>query len=61
MQYALYKEDDLLAIGTKEEIAKEMGVLKSTIQFYMTPSQYKRTRGKGRILIPIEEDDHEDR
>lgn len=56
MEYALYKGDQLLAIGTKEEIAEEMKVKVRTIQYYMTPSQFKRANGKGRILIPIEED-----
>lgn len=56
MEYALYKDDELLALGTMKEIAKQMGVKYRTIMYYKTPSQKKRTKGKGRILIPIEEE-----
>lgn len=56
MEYVLYKDDELLAIGTTKEIAKQMGVKYRTIMYYKTPSQKKRTKGKGRILTPIEED-----
>lgn len=41
MEYCLYKGENLLHIGTLDEIAKERGVLKETIRFYTTPT-YKR-------------------
>lgn len=56
MDYALYKGDDLLAIGTMKEIAEQMGVKYRTIMYYKTPSQSKRTKGNGRILIPLEDE-----
>lgn len=57
-EYALYKGDDCLAVGTIREIAKQMGVNEHTIRYYQTP-QYKR-RGLGekskkrRVLIKID-------
>lgn len=40
--YALYKGDELLAMGTVPEIAKLMGVIERTIWFYGTPTYAKR-------------------
>ena len=40
-EYALYKGDECLAIGTIKEIAEKMDVKYRTIKFYTTPS-YKR-------------------
>ncbi|MGT2812915.1 hypothetical protein [Streptococcus minor] len=53
-EYALYKGDKLLGIGTKKEIANQLGVKISTIDFYTHPSYAKRTsEEKGRRLIEI--------
>lgn len=40
--YAMYKGDELLHIGTIEEIAKVHGVLQQTIRFYATPAYRRR-------------------
>ena len=56
MDYALYKGEELLAIGTIKEIAEQMEVKYRTIMYYKTPSQKKRAKGNSRILIPLEED-----
>lgn len=40
-EYALYKGDECLAIGTIKEIAEKMNVKPKTISFYKTPV-YKR-------------------
>lgn len=54
-QYALYKGDTLLAMGTILQIAYKMGVKYRTIQFYKTPTYLKRrSKGKNyRELIEI--------
>lgn len=61
-EYALYKGDSLLSIGTIPEIAMDMGVKKETIEYYRTQA-YKRKlkrrnayNGNVRILIEIEDD-----
>ena len=49
--YSLYKGDVELAFGTKEEIAKKMGVKKRTVDFYNTPTYQKRGTGKKRRYL----------
>ncbi len=36
-EYALYKGEELIAMGTKREIAEQLGVSASTIGYYGTP------------------------
>ncbi|HFU4488713.1 TPA: hypothetical protein ACGPBC_000697 [Streptococcus suis] len=55
-EHALYKGDELLAIGTAKELAKKFGVKVSTIHFYKSPTYTKRTEeSKARRLVPIED------
>ncbi len=53
-QYALYRGDELVAIGTARELAEIMGVKPETVQWYTYPSAQRRcenrVRGKG-ILV----------
>lgn len=57
-EYALYKGEEILAIGTADEIAEELGILKKTVWYYGTPSQHKRTSGtNARVLIPLDEEE----
>lgn len=61
MDYALYKGEKILSIGTIEEIAKELGVRKETIYFYKSSAYKKRVNERKnkrnfRILIPIDEE-----
>ena len=54
-EYALYKGDELLSIGTVKELAEEFRVGEKTIHFYMTPTYKKRTsERKGRRLIKLD-------
>lgn len=57
MEYALYKGENLLSMGSIYKIAKDMNVDIRTIQYYKTEA-YKRklknrTRKNHRILVPI--------
>lgn len=36
-EYALYKGEELIAMGTKREIAEKLGVSPSTVGYYGTP------------------------
>lgn len=64
MDYALYKGDKLISIGTMHEIAKELGVQERSI-YYLTTDAYKRKLAKSknsknhRVLIPIDDEDEE--
>ena len=42
--YAIYRGDEFLFMGTREECAKEFGVTKNTIHFYSTNGYKKRIR-----------------
>lgn len=54
-EYALYKGDELLSVGTIKELAKQFNVGERTILFYMTPTYQKRTsERKGRRLIKLD-------
>lgn len=58
-EFALYKGDEMLAIGTISEIAKIMNVNEKTIYTYSTNSYKKRIRDRKnpqeiRELIPID-------
>ena len=56
-EYALYKGDKLLEIGTIKELSEKLDVKEKTLRFYATPSYYKRaekSKNNGfRILIKI--------
>ncbi|MFJ7736413.1 hypothetical protein ACIQ2D_08715 [Lysinibacillus sp. NPDC097287] len=56
-EYALYKGDELLSIGSIRKLAEEFKVGERTIKFYMTPTYQKRTsERKGRRLVKLSED-----
>ena len=53
-EYALYKGNDLLSIGTIKEIADQLKIKEKTVYYYKTPTYKKRTsEEKGRRLIKI--------
>ncbi len=64
-EYALYKGENVIALGTIDEIAKKMGVKKETIAYYKTQAYQNRLRrrntlnGNVRILVCL--DDEEER
>ena len=53
--YALYRGEKFIAIGTKKELAELLGVKVETISFYATPAYKKRTNdGKSRRVVLID-------
>lgn len=52
-EYALYKGDELLAMGTKREIAEQLGVSANTVGYYGTPAYARRTSENGRRLVEL--------
>jgi len=58
LEYALYKGDECLGIGTIQELSKQMRVKERTIRYYQTPQYKKRGRGekskKRRVLIKLD-------
>lgn len=55
-EYALYKGDKFIDIGTKEYLAKLLNVKKETINFYTTSTHLKRIKDNGYIVIRIEDE-----
>ena len=57
-EYALYKGENLLIIGTLKEIAKNQCVKEKTILFYKTPTYLKRRKksrtGNYKILVCLD-------
>lgn len=45
-EYALYKGDEFIMIGTAKEIAKERNVKEKSIQFYVTPTYKSRYKNR---------------
>lgn len=52
-EYALYKGEELIAMGTKREIAEQLGVSPSTVGYYGTPVYARRTSDNGRRLVKL--------
>lgn len=48
--YALYRGDELVDIGTANELAKRRGVKPDSIRFLATPSYIKRMRSERRVI-----------
>ncbi|MBF2390481.1 hypothetical protein IA525_06980 [Listeria seeligeri] len=55
-EYAMYKGDELLLIGTLTELAEFKNVTRDTILFYMSSAYKKRVGENGLRVIKIEDD-----
>lgn len=45
-EYAMYKGDELLAFGTREEICKQMNIKLQTFRFYRTKAYKDRIKNR---------------
>lgn len=59
-QYAVYKGDELLAMGTSRECAEVLGCDWKTIQYYTTPAYQRKlakrkTSGNHRTVIKLDD------
>ena len=52
-EYALYKGDKFIDLGTVTELARRNGLSKSTIMFYSSPAYIKRIKKKDKCYIVI--------
>lgn len=51
-EYALYKGDELLDMGTLEYLSKKFNVKKKSLLFYQSPSYKRRTSDqRGRRVV----------
>lgn len=59
MEYAVYKGDELLGVGTAKELAERLKVKVETIKFYSTASYQKRIKKENHnrlISVKLEDD-----
>lgn len=54
--YVLYQGDEVIDIGTKEELAKRRNVSPETICHYSTPAYKKRIKGQDKRLVAVKVD-----
>ena len=53
-EYAVYRGDTLVAVGTSKEVAEQMGIKQKTLWWYTTPAYKKRVksgRNKQEVII----------
>lgn len=60
-EYALYRGDEFIAIGTAQELSKLMNVKVETITFWSTPTYHKRIKNHNvaTIVIKLEREGNE--
>lgn len=58
-QYALYKGDEFLEIGTRQELAEYLGVSITTIDFYKSRAWLDRSGYKSYVLVEVKDDEEE--
>lgn len=61
-EYAVYKGEELIAMGTNHELAKKFNVSIKTVRFWNSPANKRRLASRrkgnsqGKLAIKIEED-----
>lgn len=53
-EFALYKGEEIIAMGTKREIAEQLGISVRSVDHYGTPAYAKRTSEEhGRRFVEL--------
>lgn len=62
-EYALYRGDEFIDLGTLRELSERLGKKPKTILCYGTPAYIRRTKDgmNGYILIRLQEDESKDK
>ena len=55
--YAVYRGDRFITVGTKEEVAEELGVAQSTVYFWSTPTYNNRLKEGSKALTAFKLED----
>ena len=56
-EYAIYKGDEFVAIGTIKELVKKTGYAESTLRYCTNPASRRRNKGNRLIVIQVEDDE----
>lgn len=59
-EYALYKGDECLGIGTLEELSIKFGIKRKTLLFYKTPAYLKRRANSKNYRVLVDLGDEEE-
>jgi hypothetical protein len=59
-QYALYKGDEFLEIGTRQELAEYLGVTITTIDYYKSKAWLERSNYKSYVLVKLNDNEDEE-
>ena len=54
--YVAYEGEEVVCIGTRQEIADFWGISPETVTFYATPAWVKRRKDNERIVVRVRED-----
>ena len=61
-EYAVYKGEEIIAMGTRREIAEKLGVKIATVRFWSSPANKRRIESRkggnsqGKLAIRIEDE-----
>lgn len=55
-EYAVYKGDQFIDLGTADYLANKFGVLRKTIWYWTAPAYWRKNKGNSLIAIRIEDD-----
>lgn len=55
-EYAVYKGDKFIDLGTAEYLSNKFGVPRKTIWYWVTPAYWRKNKGNSLITIRIEDD-----
>lgn len=58
-QYALYKGDKFIEIGTRQELAELLGVTVKTIDYYKSKAWLDRSGYRSYVLVEVKDDEEE--
>ena len=53
IEYAIYKGDSFIDLGTAQELSERLGIKERTIKYYATNTHHNRTAQEGTIAIKI--------
>lgn len=54
--YALYRGDEFIDLGTIKEMSKRLHMAEKTLRFYSSPAHFNRIKNEGYMVIKIEGD-----
>jgi len=57
--FVLYDGDDVIDIGTDQELASRRGIKPETVRWYAAKSTRRRKNGRGMVAVKVDVDESE--